>query len=126
MALSDDLIRERSEYYAFKEQIANLIVKIAKAIESYNTPKNRIHDMYQINSENGDYDKVQNDQSQLKGVVSNLSNNTLPAIQTKIDQLSSQIQAALEAEEEERRRQEEESARAAEAANRAAISSSSN
>lgn len=125
MARSDELIRERSEYYAFKEQIANLIVKIAKAIDSYNSPKNRIYDMYQINSENGDYGRIQNDQSQLKSVVSNLSDNTIPAIQSKIDQLSSEIQAALQAEEEERRRQEEEAEKAAQEA-AAASSSTSN
>ena len=124
MAKSDDLIRERSEYYAFKEQIANFIIKITNAVEAYNSPKNKISEMYQVNAENGDQKKFQTDQQKLSELASNLTNNTLTAIQTKIDQLSTSIQAALDEEEEERKRQEEEATRAAqEAANRAASSS---
>lgn len=124
MAKSDDLIRERSEYYAFKEQIANFIIKITNAVEAYNSPKNKISEMYQVNAENGDQKKFQMDQQKLSELASNLTNNTLTAIQTKIDQLSTSIQAALDEEEEERKRQEEEATRAAqEAANKAASSS---
>lgn len=124
MAKSDDLIRERSEYYAFKEQIANFIIKITNAVEAYNSPKNKISEMYQVNAENGDQKKFQMDQQKLSELASNLTNNTLTAIQTKIDQLSTSIQTALDEEEEERKRQEEEATRAAqEAANRAASSS---
>lgn len=124
MAKSDDLIRERSEYYAFKEQIANFIIKITNAVEAYNSPKNKISEMYQVNAENGDQKKFQMDQQKLSELASNLTNNTLTAIQTKIDQLSTSIQAALDEEEEERKRQEEEATKAAqEAANRAASSS---
>lgn len=124
MAKSDDLIRERSEYYAFKEQIANFIIKITNAVEAYNSPKNKISEMYQVNAENGDQKKFQMDQQKLSELASNLTNNTLTAIQTKIDQLSTSIQVALDEEEEERKRQEEEATKAAqEAANRAASSS---
>ena len=107
-----------------KEQIANFIIKITNAVEAYNSPKNKISEMYQVNAENGDQKKFQTDQQKLSELASNLTNNTLTAIQTKIDQLSTSIQAALDEEEEERKRQEEEATRAAqEAANRAASSS---
>lgn len=122
MARSDELIRERSEYYAFKEQISNLILKISNAVEAYTSPKKRIQEMYQVNLEYGDYGKLQNDHDSITTLMKNLTNNTLPAIQNKIDQLSADIQAAIQSEEEERRQQEEAAQNAAQQAARATSS----
>lgn len=116
MARSDDLIRERSEYYAFKERVAVLAGMVQKAVEDYSSPQKRIHDAYMVNGEFGDYGKIQTNINSLKSLCDSLNSGTLPAIDSKIDQLSAAIQAAIEEEEEERRKAEEEAREAEEAA----------
>lgn len=113
MARSDDLIRERSEYYAFKERVSVLVGMISQSVSDYESPSKRIYDAYQINGEHGDYGKIQVNINNLKTLGDSLNSGTIPAIDAKIDQLSAAIQSAIEEEEEERRRAEEEAREAA-------------
>ena len=105
---SQQLRNERSRYYVFREQTNTLATKILESYNQYYSVHGKISESYQINSEPGDLGVMSKDIKKLKESYDLLINNTLPAINSKIDSLSSQIRAAEQREEEEAEKKAEE------------------
>lgn len=105
---SQQLRNERSKYYVFREQTNTLATKILESYNQYNSVHTKISETYQINSEAGDLGIISKDIKKIKESYDLLINNTLPAINSKIDSLSSQIRAAEQREEEEAEKKAEE------------------
>ncbi len=110
---SQQLKNERSKYYVFREQTNTLATKMLESYNQYYSVHSKISETYQINSEAGDRGVISKDLKKLKENYDLLINNTLPAINSKIDSLSSQIRAAEQREDEEEKKAEEAKAKAA-------------
>lgn len=106
MSKSSDLSNKRSVYYAFKENITNIASQIKSVIDEAENPIKNISEAYIIDEESGDKYKLKQTQSELKEKYSLLTSQTIPAIDSKINSLTREIEAALREEEEERRRVE--------------------
>lgn len=110
---SQQLKNERSRYYVFREQTNTLATKLLESYNQYYSVHSKISESYQVNSEPGDLGVIAKDLKKLKESYDLLINSTLPAINSKIDRLSSQIRAAEQREEkEEEKKAEEERAKA--------------
>ena len=107
---SQQLRNERSRYYVFREQTNTLATKLLESYNQYYSVHGKISESYQVNSEAGDLGVISKDIKKLKESYDLLINNTLPAINSKIDSLSSQIRAAEQREAE--NKAEEEKAKA--------------
>ena len=105
---SQELRNERSKYYVFREQTNTLATKMLESYNQYYSVHGKINESYQINSEAGDLGVISKDLKKLKESYDLLINSTLPAINSKIDNLSSQIRAAEQREEEEAEKKAEE------------------
>ena len=114
---SQQLKNERSKYYVFREQTNTLATKLLESYNQYYSVHGKISESYQINSEPGDLGVITKDLKKLKESYDLLINNTLPAINNKIDNLSSQIRAAERREEEEAEKKAEEAKAKAQAKN---------
>ena len=68
MASSGELIRRRSEYYAFRENIRDLASKIKMAADEFYTPVEIISENFTINDEPGDGYKLRNYQRELDNI----------------------------------------------------------
>lgn len=111
---SQQLKNERSRYYVFREQTNTLANQILESYNQYYSVHTKIHETYQINSEAGDLGVISKDLKKLKSSYDLLINNTLPAINSKIDSLSSQIRSTeLKEEQEAEKKAEEERAKEA-------------
>ena len=106
MASSAELIRKRSEYYVFLEQINSVASDMIAAIDNLNSPVKKMRENYTINSENGDKGKLSGLQQSLQNNYGKLTNSVIPSINSEINSLSRDIEYALA--EEERERQERE------------------
>lgn len=111
MASSQQLKAERSKYYVFREQVNTLATKILESYNQYYNVHNKIKEAYTVDGEAGDKGVIKKSYEQVKQNYDLLINNTLPAINNKIDSLSAQIRAAEQKEEEEEKRAEEELAK---------------
>jgi hypothetical protein len=112
---SQQLKNERSRYYVFREQTNTLATKLLESYNQYYSVHGKISESYQVNSEAGDLGVISKDIKKLKESYDLLINNTLPAINSKIDSLSSQIRAAEQREEKEAEKKAEEEKAKAEA-----------
>ena len=111
MATSDQLKSERSRYYVFREQVNTLATKTLESYNQYYSVHNKIKEAYLVDGESGDKGVIKKSYEQVKQNYDLLINNTLPAINNKIDSFSAQIRAAEQKEEEEEKRAEEELAK---------------
>ncbi len=100
MALSTDLMAERSRYYTFKDQVSNLARELLVSYNNLYKVSQHIKETYQVNNDSGDRGKFKNSCNALKSKYDLLVNSTIPAINNKIDELDSQINTALAEEEE--------------------------
>lgn len=99
MALSTDLMSERSRYYTFKDQVSNLASELLVSYNNLYKVSQHIKETYQVNNDSGDRGKFKISCNALKSKYDLLVNSTIPAINNKIDELDSQINTALAEEE---------------------------
>ena len=85
---SQQLRSERSRYYVFREQTNTLATKLLESYNQYYSVQAKIKESYQVNSENADHGVIEKDLKKLKESYDLLINNTLPAINSKIDSLN--------------------------------------
>lgn len=104
MESSEQLIAERNQYVAYRDQVKILYNKMVDCYNDYFAVSGKISESYQINGESGDKGVVAPSCESLKDSYELLINSTIPAINNKIDQLNSQIRRAQEREEEEERK----------------------
>ena len=108
---SEQLKKERSKYYVFRERTNTLAKKILESYNQYYSVHKKLKEVYLINDSTGDKGVLSKDYTAIKAKYDILINNTLPAINSKIDRLTAQIRAAEQQEMEEAKRAEEELAR---------------
>ena len=95
MASSSELIRKRSEYYAFKENINILKEQIKKSLSALTIATNKVSEVYTIDNEEGDNYKLKKLRDQLQEQYNILISRTIPAIEYKISRLSTEIENAI-------------------------------
>lgn len=98
MSSSQELIKKRSKYYAFKENINSLAIQINKGMQELESPIIQTSENYKINDENGDKKKLESCQTKLREKYNLLMNQTMPAIDNKINRLNREIEEALQEE----------------------------
>ena len=111
MATSDELKYTRSKYYVFREQVNTLATKILEGYNQYYSVPKTLQESYQIDGESGDRKANQDNCNKVKESYDLLINTTIPAINSKIDSLNSQIKIAEQKEDEEEKKKEEELAK---------------
>lgn len=108
MSTSSQLISERLRYYTFRDEVINLANKLLESYKLYYSASQHVESMYKVDEEPADRYKNKSSCESLKNSYDLLINTTIPAINSKIDNLSSSIKAAQAAEEAARRKKEEE------------------
>ena len=98
MASSAELIRKRSDYYAFKENVNIILSDLRGSLSAVTAAYNKVLDTYTLDGESLDKGKLQAMRDKLESHCNTISSRTLPAIDSAISKLSTQIEQALAAE----------------------------
>lgn len=96
---SEQLKIERSRYYVFRERTNTLAKKILESYNQYYSVQKLISESYQVNSESADQGAMAKDIRKVKECYDLLINSTIPAIDSKIDNLTYQIRQIEQREE---------------------------
>lgn len=112
---SEQLKKERSRYYVFRERTNTLAKKILESYNQYYSVQKLISESYQVNSESADQGAIAKDIRKLKECYDMLINSTMPAINYKINNLTYQIRQIEQREETAAERAAEEARARAEA-----------
>ncbi len=113
---SEQLKKERSRYYVFRERTNTLAKKILESYNQYYSVQKLISESYQVNSEPADQGAIAKDMRKLKDCYDMLINSTMPAINSKINNLTYEIKQIEQREETAAERAAEEARARAEAA----------
>lgn len=112
---SEQLKKERSKYYVFRERTNTLAKKILESYNQYYSVQKLISESYQVNSEAADQGAIAKDVRKVKECYDLLINSTIPAINSKINNLTYQIKQVEQKEESAAERAAEEARARAEA-----------
>ena len=112
---SEQLKKERSRYYVFRERTNTLAKKILESYNQYYSVQKLISESYQVNSESADQGVMAKDIRKLKENYDMLVGSTIPAINSKINNLTYQIKQIEQREETAAERAAEEARARAEA-----------
>lgn len=112
---SEQLKKERSRYYVFRERTNTLAKKILESYNQYYSVQKLISESYQVNSESADQGVMAKDIRKLKESYDMLVGSTIPAINSKINNLTYQIKQIEQREETAAERAAEEARARAEA-----------
>ena len=112
---SEQLKKERSRYYVFREKTNTLAKKILESYNQYYSVQKLISESYQVNSESADQGVMAKDIRKLKESYDMLVGSTIPAINSKINNLTYQIKQIEQREETAAERAAEEARARAEA-----------
>lgn len=112
---SEQLKKERSRYYVFRERTNTLAKKILESYNQYYSVQKLISESYQVNSESADQGVIAKDIRKLKESYDMLVGSTIPAINSKINNLTYQIKQIEQREETAAERAAEEARARAEA-----------
>ena len=96
---SEQLKKERSRYYVFRERTNTLAKKILESYNQYYSVQKLISESYQVNSESADQGAIAKDIIKLKECYDMLINSTIPAINQKINNLTYEIRQIEQREE---------------------------
>ena len=96
MSTSSQLISERLRYYTFRDEVINLANKLLESYKLYYSASQYVESMYKVDEEPADRYKNKSSCESLKDSYDLLINTTIPAINSKIDNLSSSIKAPYE------------------------------
>ena len=116
MPSSSTLIKKRSDYYAFKQRVSDIVGELDKAIAALDLLLTKVSENFVIDNENGDSGRLKKVRTDLDTRRTLLNTQTLPAIEFEISSLSSSIDAAIELEEEAKRKAKEEDDKVVDAA----------
>ena len=112
---SEQLKKERSRYYVFRERTNTLAKKILESYNQYYSVQKLISESYQVNSEPADQGVMAKDIRKIKECYDMLVGSTIPAINSKINNLTYQIKQMEQREETAAERAAEEARARAEA-----------
>ena len=112
---SEQLKKERSRYYVFRERTNPLAKKILESYNQYYSVQKLIGESYQVNSESADQGVMTKDIRKIKECYDMLVSSTIPAINSKINNLTYQIRQIEQREETAAERAAEEARARAEA-----------
>lgn len=95
MTSSKELIRKRSEYYAFKERVNILKSELKSSLSAISLASSKANETYTLDGEQMDHYKLKEIQRALENHYNVISTRTLPAIDYKISRLSNEIEQAI-------------------------------
>ena len=98
MASSKELIRKRSEYYAFKERVNMLKYELKNSLDAITVANIKANDSYTLDGELLDRNKLKEIKSIIESQYNVISTRTIPAIDYQISKLSNDIEKAIAAE----------------------------